>query len=66
MTTDDKPEPLSLCLTVKQAASMLGVSKAAAYQAVQRGEIPHLKIGRRVVIPRAAFDRYLALAGGAA
>ena len=45
--------------SVEQAAEILGISRTSAYIAVRRGEIPCLRIGRRVVIPRAALDRLL-------
>lgn len=46
-------------LTVPEAARMLGISRNEAYLAVQRGEIPARRIGRRIVIPRVAFERWL-------
>jgi excisionase family DNA binding protein len=48
-----------LTLTVEEAATMLGISRAFAYEAVNRGEIPSVRIGRRVLIPRSALDRLL-------
>ncbi|MDA8288848.1 MAG: helix-turn-helix domain-containing protein [Actinomycetota bacterium] len=36
---------------------MLGISRAFAYEAVRRGEIPSIRIGRRVLVPRVALDR---------
>jgi excisionase family DNA binding protein len=38
---------------------MLGISRAFAYEAVRRGEIPSIRIGRRVLVPRAALERML-------
>jgi excisionase family DNA binding protein len=51
--------PDRLTLTVEEAAATLGVSRASAYEAVRRGEIPAIRIGRRVLVPRAALDRLL-------
>ena len=45
--------------SVKEAARILGLSKNAAYQACLRDEIPNLKIGRRILIPRAQLERLL-------
>jgi excisionase family DNA binding protein len=39
-------------MTVSEAALLLGLSESAAYQAVARGEIPAIKIGRRVLVKR--------------
>jgi excisionase family DNA binding protein len=46
-------------LTVDEAAVLLRVSRNTAYEAVKRGEIPAVKIGRRLLIPRAALERLL-------
>lgn len=48
-----------LTLTVEEAAELLGISRAFAYQLVARNELPSLRLGRRVVIPRRALDRLL-------
>jgi excisionase family DNA binding protein len=48
-----------LTLTVEEAAAALGISRAFAYEAVTRKEIPHIRIGRRILIPRAALQRML-------
>lgn len=49
--------PGRLTLTVEEAAGLLGISRAFAYEAVRRGEIPSIRIGRRVLVPRVALDR---------
>ena len=41
-----------LVLTVAEAAELLGISRALAYELVARGELPSIRLGRRVVIPR--------------
>lgn len=48
-----------LTLTVEEAGEQLGISRALAYEAVRRGEIPSIKIGRRILIPKAALHRML-------
>lgn len=50
----------SATLTVGETAEYLRIGRNAAYEAVRRGEIPSLRIGRRIVVPRAALDRMLA------
>jgi excisionase family DNA binding protein len=40
-----------LTLTVQEAGTLLGISRTLAYDLVRRGEIPSLRIGRRVVVP---------------
>ena len=49
-----------LTLTVAEAAEKLGISLPVAYQAVKRGEIPVIRIGRRILVPIAAFEKKLA------
>lgn len=46
--------------TVDQAAELLGIGRNTAYEAVRRGEIPTIKIGRRLLVPRTALERMLA------
>ncbi len=52
-----------LTVTVEEAAKLLGIARMTAYSAVREGEIPSLRIGRRVLVPRAALDRLLAIEG---
>jgi excisionase family DNA binding protein len=49
-----------LTMTVEEVAKALGISRAFAYEAVHRGDIPHIRIGRRMLVPRAALARVLA------
>lgn len=53
-----------LTMTVLEAAGVLGLSKGAAYEAAKTGAIPTLRIGRRILVPRAALERLLSSAGG--
>jgi excisionase family DNA binding protein len=50
-----------LTYTVLEAARLLGISRGAAYEGVASGEIPSIRIGRRLLVPRAAFNRLLDL-----
>jgi excisionase family DNA binding protein len=45
--------------TLEEVAKLLGVGINQAYDAARRGQIPVLKIGRRLLVPRAALDRML-------
>ncbi len=53
--------PDRLTLTVEEAAARLGISRASAYEAVRRGEIPSIRIGRRVLVPKASLARLVGL-----
>lgn len=46
-------------LTVEEAAEYLRIGRAAAYAAINAGEIPSIRIGRRILIPRQALERLL-------
>lgn len=46
--------------TVAEATQLLRVSKPTVLAAVHSGTLPHLRLGRRVLIPRAALERLLA------
>lgn len=46
-------------ISVPEAGQILGVGRQAAYEAVHRGEIPAIRIGRLLRVPRAAFERML-------
>jgi excisionase family DNA binding protein len=46
-------------INVEEAGLRLGLAKNAAYAAAHRGEIPTIKIGGRILVPKIAFDRML-------
>ncbi len=46
-------------ITVPEAGQLLGIGRDAAYAAAQRGEIPTLRLGRRLVVPVPQFLRLL-------
>ncbi len=48
-----------LTLTVEEASALLGISRAFAYELVARGELPSLRLGRRLLVPRRALEALL-------
>ena len=44
-----------MALTVTEAAALLGISRALAYELVARGELPSIRLGRRLVVPKVAL-----------
>lgn len=48
-------------VTVEEVAGWLGVSRQSAYKAAQAGELPMLRIGRRMLITTAPLRRMLYL-----
>jgi excisionase family DNA binding protein len=56
-----------LTVTVDEAADAIGVSRVSLYNAINRGEFTSvIRIGRRILIPKAALEKLLATAGSKA
>ena len=45
--------------TVQEASKILRLSRGATYEAVRTGEIPSIKIGRRILVPASGLARLL-------
>lgn len=50
--------------TIAEAAQRLGIGRNAAYEAAERGDIPSIRIGKRILVPLAALDRMLGIDSG--
>jgi excisionase family DNA binding protein len=48
-------------LRVGDVADALGLSRSRVYQLMEDGTIPHIRLGRSVVIPPDAWERWLAV-----
>jgi len=48
--------PQRLVFTVDEAAVLLRISRGLAYELVARGELPSIRLGRRIVIPRVVLE----------
>lgn len=46
-------------LTVTEAARLLRVGRSTAYVMVRRGDIPVVRLGRRLLVPRDALIKLL-------
>ncbi len=55
--TQEHPQPLTI--SVERAGRLLGISRGLAYDLVRRGEIPAIRLGRRLVVPAVAIDEIL-------
>jgi excisionase family DNA binding protein len=49
----------ALVISVEEAGRRLNLSRNTAYEAVKRGDIPSVKIGRRVLVPIVALEQLL-------
>ena len=53
-----------LTVTVRESAKMIGVSHVSLFNAINRGKFTSvIRIGRRILIPRAALLKLLTNAG---
>jgi len=48
-----------LCITVPEAAEMLGLSRNFTYELVKQNQLPVIKFGKRLLIPRVALEKML-------
>ena len=56
-----KPQPR--VYTLDEAAVILRICRGSAYRAAENGDIPTVRIGRRLLVPAAALDKLLASVG---
>lgn len=47
-------------MRVREVAGHLGISPSRAYRLIAMGAIPAVQVGGRIVIPRAAWDKWIA------
>jgi len=45
--------------TIRECAEILGVGISVMYESARQGKLPVLKFGRRLVVPKYAFDKML-------
>ncbi len=48
-----------LTYTVGEVGKILGLGRTATYQGIEKGEIPSIRIGKRILVPRAALEQLL-------
>jgi excisionase family DNA binding protein len=53
ITVADDTEALTV--SVEEAARLLGIGRGTAYECVRTGQIPAIRLGGRIVIPRRAL-----------
>jgi len=49
---NDNRQGNSSVYTVDQVSEILGISRTSAYKAVHNGEIPSIRIGKRILVPK--------------
>src|SRR5690349_16185570 len=61
-----RPAAERLVYTVPEAACLLGLSRNGAYEAAKRGDIPTIRVGRLLLVPKIPLHRILGITTGAA
>lgn len=56
---DDLPE----FLTAEEIRTYLRLGRSTIYELLRRGELPHVRFGRAIRVPKAALARYLSKEG---
>ncbi len=56
-------ECLPYVLNADQVAVLLGLGRGSVYEALRRGDLPSVRIGRRILIPREPLLRLLGVSG---
>ena len=46
-------------VTVEESGEILGIGRNSAYEGVNSGQIPSIRVGRRIVVPTAQLRRLL-------
>ncbi len=53
----------TVAFNIKDTAKMLGIGRNQAYEAARRGDIPTIRIGKRILVPKVALERMLKTRG---
>lgn len=48
-----------LCINVKEAANLCGISQTSMYELTHRADFPCIHVGKRIVIPYERFVRWI-------
>jgi excisionase family DNA binding protein len=56
-------EPQRRTVTIQQAAKILGIGRDQAYNAARLGQLPVIKIGKRLLVSLPALNRMIEEAG---
>lgn len=59
--TEDGGTMSDKCMTctVAEAAELLGISRGTAYEYVRAGELPSVRLGRRLMVPKHRLEALL-------
>lgn len=60
MKNTDHHSPPSLLLSIKDAAAALGICERTVWTLVKERQLPHLRVGRRLLFSRAVLEAWIA------
>jgi excisionase family DNA binding protein len=49
----------SFLLTVPEAARLLRISRNLAYELIRQNTLPHVRLGRRILVPRRGLENWI-------
>lgn len=52
-------DELPLMLNAEMVADVLGISRAGAYELMNEDSFPSKRIGKRIIVPKDAFQKWL-------
>jgi excisionase family DNA binding protein len=58
-STPDSERAAPLCISVEEAAAMLGIGRSKAYEAARAGRLPVVRWGRALRVVRAGIEEIL-------
>lgn len=53
-----------LVYTVTETAQILNIGMNKAYELIQQQEIPNLRVGRKILIPKQSLEKWLVKSAG--
>ena len=53
-----------LLLSVREAAALLSIGRNLCYDLIAQGQLPHVRLGRRVLVSRQGLEAWIAQQGG--
>jgi excisionase family DNA binding protein len=53
-----------LLLTVTEAARLLRISRNLCYELIAQKQLPHIRLGRRILVPRHGLEQWIAHEAG--
>ena len=50
-------------ITIEEAARLLGISRGSAYTAARTGQLPTIRVGKRLIVPVRSLEKMLDASG---